>query len=143
MRALPRLACTLRLDWAEATEAVEALRAHQPLHDLTHAVHAAGFFVPGQGIVCAREDVGRHNALDKLFGAQARASAGSAFTLVTSRISFEMADKALVAATPLLVGISAPTSFALDHARAHGLTLIALARSDAMLVMNDPFGAFG
>ena len=53
-----------------------------------------------------------------------------------------MVDKALVAATPLLVGISAPTSFALDHARAHSLTLIALARSDAMLVMNDPFGAF-
>ncbi|WP_295563784.1 formate dehydrogenase accessory sulfurtransferase FdhD [uncultured Sphingomonas sp.] len=122
--------------------ALAAIRSHQRLNAATGAVHAAAACTADGAIAAIFEDVGRHNALDKLIGAQARVSAGSAFTLVTSRISFEMVDKALVATTPLLVGISAPTSFALDHARAHGLTLIALARSDAMLVMNDPFGAF-
>ena len=63
--------------------------------------------------------------------------------LVTSRISFEMVDKALVARAPLLCGISAPTTLAIDHARAHGLTLVALARADTMLVASDPHDAFG
>src|SRR3546814_5528291 len=85
----------------------------------------------------------RQNALDKLIGHIARSGTTlGGFLLVTSRISFEMADKALVAQAPLLVGISAPTTLAIDHARAHGLTLVALARTDAMLVANDPFGAF-
>ena len=70
-------------------------------------------------------------------------AAPAGFLLVTSRISFEMVDKALVAGTPLLAGISAPTSLAVDHARAHGLTLVALGRSDTALVLNDPYGVFG
>ena len=64
------------------------------------------------------------------------------FILVTSRISYEMVDKALVAGVGLLVGISAPTSLAIDHAREHGLTLIALARPDAMLIAHDPHDRF-
>ena len=123
--------------------ALAGLRDHQPLSAATGAVHAAAACDGSGRIVAAEEDVGRHNALDKLIGTLA--SAGQpidGFLLVTSRLSFEMVDKALVAGAPLLAGISAPTAMAVDHARAHGLTLIALARPDAMLLMTDPHGLF-
>jgi len=124
-------------------DALAGLRGHQRLNATTGAVHAAAACSRDGAIVALFEDVGRHNALDKLIGDRARSGQAAPFLLVTSRISFEMVDKALVAETPLLVGISAPTSLAVDHARAHGLTLIALARADAMLVLNDPHGIFG
>jgi len=127
--------------------ALARLRDHQRLNAATGAAHAAAACDASGAIVALFEDVGRHNALDKLIGHQATAVQGgrgsAAFMLVTSRISFEMVDKALVARTPLIVGISAPTSMAIDHARARGLTLLALARTDSMLVLNDPSGAFG
>lgn len=120
-----------------------ALRTHQPLNARTGAVHAAIACDAAGKIVAAAEDVGRHNALDKLVGTLARDTVWRPdFILVTSRISYEMVDKALVAGVGLLVGISAPTSLAIDHAREHGLTLIALARPDAMLVAHDPHGRF-
>jgi FdhD protein len=123
--------------------ALDALRDHQHLNRATGAVHAAAACDRTGRITAAFEDVGRHNALDKLIGALARAGTQiDGFLLVTSRISFEMVDKALVARAPMLVGISAPTSMAIDHARAHGLTLAALARPDSMLILNDPAGAF-
>lgn len=121
--------------------ALAQLRGAQRLNAETGAVHAAAACADDGRVMALCEDVGRHNALDKLIGRQARADA-AAFTLVTSRISFEMVDKALVAGTPLLAGISAPTSLAVDHARAHGLTLVALARADSLLVLNDPWNAF-
>ena len=124
--------------------ALGALRAHQPLTRATGATHAAAACARDGTIVAVCEDVGRHNALDKLIGRLAAAGTGiDGFLLVTSRISFEMVDKALVARAPLLVGISAPTSMAIDHARTHALTLLALAREDAMLVLADPWNAFG
>jgi len=119
--------------------ALATLRDHQPLNAATGAVHAAAACTAAGTIIAAYEDVGRHNALDKLIGSGA---ALDGFILVTSRLSFEMVDKALVAGTPLLAGVSAPTSMAIAHARAHGLTLVALARSDAMLAMHDPHGVF-
>lgn len=122
--------------------ALANLRDHQRLNAATGAVHAAAAASEAGAILSLFEDVGRHNALDKLIGHRAGAEA-AAFTLVTSRISFEMVDKALISATPLLVGISAPTSLAIDHARAHGLTLVGLARADTMLALNDPWGLFG
>lgn len=123
--------------------ALAGLRDHQPLNAMTGAAHAAAACDREGRIVAAFEDVGRHNALDKLVGGRALAGdAINGFVLVTSRISFEMVDKALIAGAPLLAGISAPTSLAVEHARAHGLTLIALARRDAMLVLNDPWREF-
>lgn len=123
--------------------ALDTLRAHQPLNAATGAIHAAAACDRDGAIVATYEDVGRHNALDKLVGGLAIAGRPvDGFILVTSRISFEMVDKALVAGAPMLVGISAPTSLAVDHARAHGLTLLALARSDAILTLNDPWGVF-
>ena len=124
--------------------ALADMRDHQPLNRATGAVHAAAYCNADGTIVAAFEDVGRHNALDKLVGALARngISAGTGFVLVTSRLSFEMVDKALISGVSALVGISAATTMALDHARAHGLTLIALARDDAVLVLNDPHRVF-
>ncbi|SEM42978.1 FdhD protein [Sphingomonas gellani] len=123
--------------------ALGRLGDHQPLTRATGAAHAAAACDAMGRVMTAFEDVGRHNALDKLIGAMALAGISPAFILVTSRISFEMVDKALVARVPLLVGISAPTGLALDHAREHGLTLVALARSDTMLAINDPWRVFG
>jgi FdhD protein len=131
LRDLPHVAGDLTLDAVEAAGAVDALRAHQPLHDLTHAVHAAGFYVPGQGIVAAREDVGRHNALDKLIGAMLRAENDPArgAIVITSRVSVEMVQKAALAGCPVLVAASAPTAHALRLAEAAGLTVAAFARN--------------
>ena len=123
--------------------ALAGLRVHQPLNAATGAVHAAAACDASGGFVAAFEDVGRHNALDKLIGALALDGERPDFLLVTSRLSFEMVDKALVAGVPMLVGISAPTTLAVEHAHAHGLTLVALARPDAMLVMCDPHGHLG
>lgn len=123
--------------------ALASLRDHQPLGAETGATHAAAACAIDGAIVAACEDVGRHNALDKLIGTLATTGLTiDGFILVTSRISFEMVDKALVARAPMLVGISAPTTLALEHARTHGLTLAALARRDSMLVLNDPWGQF-
>lgn len=130
LRDLPVLPDGGTVALAEAAGAPEALRGHQPLHDLTHAVHAAGLLVPGQGIVKAREDVGRHNALDKLIGACLRDGvdmAGGAVVL-TSRVSVEMVQKTVLAGCPILIAVSAPTAHAVRLAEAAGLTIAAFAR---------------
>lgn len=114
----------------EIGEAVEALPAHQPLHDATHAAHVAAFWRPGAGIVAAREDVGRHNALDKLAGAIVRAGeTPSGALLISSRVSIDMVQKCCAIGAPVLIAVSAPTAAAVAMARAAGLTLVALARS--------------
>lgn len=140
-RPLPRVTGdTLRLARAEVAQAAEALRAHQPLHDQTHASHAAGFLIPGQGIVMAREDVGRHNALDKLIGALARAdiAAASGAFVLTSRLSVELVQKCAMAGGPALVAVSAPTAHALRLAEGAGITLAAFARGGGFDVYSHP-----
>lgn len=123
-------------DEAALGAALAALGTHQPLHDRTHAIHAAGLFRPGEGLIAAREDVGRHNALDKLIGAMARAglSFGEGFCLITSRCSYEMVQKAVQMGMPMLAAISAPTTFAVNLAERHNLTLLALARQATFTV---------
>jgi FdhD protein len=106
--------------------ALEALPALQPLRSATGAVHAAAFCNANGDIHCVREDVGRHNALDKLIGAGACDSDGG-FILVTSRASFEMVQKTVAAGVGALVAVSAPTSLAISEARRLGLTLIGFA----------------
>jgi len=124
--------------------ALAGSRDMQELNKTTGAMHAA-FFVSADGEpLLVREDVGRHNALDKLIGRMAREDidAAEGFFLLTSRCSYELVEKAVIARAPALVTISAPTSLAIARAEAAKLTLISLARPDSALVFNDPFGVF-
>lgn len=117
-------------------DAVSDLTRHQPLHDQTRAAHAAAFWA--QGIIVVREDVGRHNALDKLIGALARVPPIDGALVLTCRISIDLVQKAAAANIPLLIGVSAPTATAVDMAEAAGITLIALARPDGFEVFTHP-----
>ena len=138
-----RSKAAVRVDRTAIFAALDSLADHQPLNRATGAVHAAASVARDGRIEQVFEDVGRHNALDKLVGALAVArNRVDGFLLVTSRISYEMVDKALVTDTSMLVGVSAPTSLAIAHAEAHGLTLLALARRDAVLVVVDPGRCF-
>lgn len=135
MRPLPPVEAHCDADDSAIFRARAALAENQPLNRRTGAVHAAALAAPDGAIRIVREDVGRHNALDKLIGAMARGGLGwdGGFALMTSRCSFELVEKAVTAGCPLLVTISAPTSLALDRARAAGLRLVVLARGDTML----------
>lgn len=144
MRPLPRITAKPEASPGAVFDALAALRAYQPLNRATGAVHGAAFCHNDGTIAVAREDVGRHNALDKLIGALARAGVDPAtgFILSSARCSYELVEKTVRAGCPLLVTVSAPTTLAVTRARDHGLTLIALGRADAMLVASDPHGHF-
>ena len=131
----PPLTPAAPIEPAAVRAAILALDDWQPLNRATRAVHAAAWCGREGAILLAREDVGRHNALDKAIGALARAGVApdSGFFVITSRCSFEMVVKAAIFGAGTLVSVSAPTSLALERARRFGVRLIAVARGDQAL----------
>jgi FdhD protein len=134
VRPLEALADGPTIPSGAIARAFEALEGQQALGRLTRAAHAAALADADGTLLLVREDVGRHNALDKLIGAAARTGVTGPLCLVTSRCSYEMVEKAAVAGFPILAAISAPTALALRKAEESNLTLIALARADGFTV---------
>ena len=132
----PRKGPQVRL--ASIQAALTALSDRQVLNRETRAVHAAAWARLDGTLTAVREDVGRHNALDKCIGALLREGVrpDEGFLVITSRCSFEMAEKAATLGASVLVAISAPTSLAIERARCHDLTLCAIARSDTLTVFS-------
>jgi FdhD protein len=121
---------------ASLHEAIEQLATMQPINARTGSVHAAAWVIPGKGVQFVREDVGRHNALDKAIGALVRSAAerSEGYMLITSRASFEMVQKSATVGISFLAAFSAPTAFAVRLAQKTGLTLVAFARRDRHVV---------
>ena len=136
VRGLPSVPRGPRLAPADIAAAMASLAPAQRLHGATRAMHAAGFWQPGRGLLALREDVGRHNALDKLAGAMARdgLDAAAGVVAMTSRVSVELVQKAARMGATVLAAVSAPTALALQAAEAAGLTLIGVARDDGFEV---------
>lgn len=140
LRPVPRVTAGWTVPLASVHAALDDLPAMQMANRATGALHAAAFADRQGRLLLAREDVGRHNAMDKLIGAMARADidAASGFIVITSRCSVEMVQKAAMAGVPMVVAISAPTMLARRTAESCNLTLLALARSDSLLAVTHP-----
>lgn len=134
IRPIPRLTGRTVIDDAAIQRAIAALREHQPMQAQTGATHGAAWCDTEGRIVAAREDVGRHNALDKLIGARLKACGdtvagfGDGFALISSRASFEMVQKSATVGIGCLVAVSAPTALAISEARKAGQMLVGFAR---------------
>lgn len=140
VRAPVAVGRSLRVRPAALYAAGESLKAHQPLNAATHAVHAAAWATPDGVLQVVREDVGRHNALDKVLGALWRAGTDPAtgFVVLTSRASFELVQKATAASVELLAAVSRPTGLAVRLADTAGMTLVTLLRGESAHVHTHP-----
>ncbi|MBY0468782.1 MAG: formate dehydrogenase accessory sulfurtransferase FdhD [Burkholderiaceae bacterium] len=140
VRALPAYTGALRCTPAAIERAMVGMAARQPLQQLTGAVHAAAWCTADGAVVHLREDIGRHNALDKLIGALATAGvdASAGFIAVTSRASFEMVQKAATAGVGVLAAVSAPTTLAVATAERVGLTLAGFVRQHGAVIYTHP-----
>ena len=141
-RSFGRLRREIILRSNQIEHGMDALSRAQVLNHVTHATHAAGFYLPGGTLIAIREDVGRHNALDKLVGALAaqRIPGQSGAALMTSRISIELVQKTAAIGCPILVAISAPTALAVRAAEEYGITLVAVARGSSFEIFTHPDG---
>ena len=143
MRSVPRVAGKLSVSVTDLHDALVRLESMQPVNSRTGSVHAAAWARPGEGIQFVREDVGRHNALDKAIGALVRSGASAAdvaggYMIVTSRASYEMVQKSAAAGISLLAAVSAPTALAIRVAEESGVTLVGFARPDRHVVYTHP-----
>ena len=141
IRIPERVQSNLAVSTRELHEALLEIREHQHINRDTGSVHAAAWVVPGQGIRLVREDVGRHNALDKVVGALARAKEdfSRGWFLITSRASYEMVQKTATVGVPFLAAVSAPTSFAIRLAEMSGVTLVGFAREHQHVLYAHPY----
>ncbi|MBE0470489.1 MAG: formate dehydrogenase accessory sulfurtransferase FdhD [Methyloprofundus sp.] len=128
------------LDADRMMTALADMQQQQALHQLTGAVHAAAWLTPNAGIDMIREDIGRHNALDKLIGTLSRTNCqfDAGCLLVTSRASYEMVQKAATVGITIMAAISAPTALAIKLADECGLTLIGFARNNTHIIYTHP-----
>jgi FdhD protein len=130
IREPPALGAGLEISSRGLQDALAMLSAHQTFNARTGSIHAAAWVVPGEGVRLLREDVGRHNALDKLIGALVRQgeNLGRGYVIMTSRASYEIVQKAATVGIAAIVAVSAPTAFAIRAAREFGVTLVGFAR---------------
>jgi FdhD protein len=115
----------------------ETLRGAQRLFDATGGLHATGLFTLGGELLAAREDVGRHNAMDKLIGhelLEGRLPLADRIVLVSGRASFELVQKVAVAGAPIMCAVSAPSTLAVETARRLGVTLVGFLREDRFTI---------
>lgn len=138
----PRVESTLRVPASLAAGLPERLRAAQPAFAATGGLHATGLFTPEGELLCLREDVGRHNALDKVVGwafGEGRLPLAEAILCVSGRLSFELVQKAAVGGCPLMVAVGAPSSLAVQLAADRGITLCGFVRGGRMNVYTEPW----
>jgi len=133
----PPVESELRVAWSLLASPPQRLKEAQPTFALTGGLHAAGVFESDGSLVCVREDVGRHNALDKAVGwafAAGRLPLRDSILCLSGRLSFELVQKAALAGCPILVGVGAPSSLAIELAEAQGITLCGFVRDDRVNV---------